>query len=338
MPLLKSPRALRYQGGALCYSLAAYGAGWSLLFAGGAALWLPGILLLSHGMIIAAYLIHECAHNTVFRENRHNTRLGTLLGWITGSCYARHVDVRYKHFRHHVDNDDVVYFDYEEWFRAHPRSYRVVTWLEAWYIPAHDILMHLMLMLTSFAIAPRRNQRRRNLVVLVLRLSVLGAVAVLAPMAFAGYLLAQMLLIIVLRFMDSLQHDYPYHLTLFGECTSPHKGDAQWEQEHTFSNVISWRWQWPNWLVLNFGYHNAHHARPTAPWYELPRLHRELFGDDPSNVIRLRPQLQIYHRYRRHRIFHDAPGLPRVEGRAYLRAAQAVRVTGGHAASFLTPF
>jgi omega-6 fatty acid desaturase (delta-12 desaturase) len=46
--------------------------------------------------------------------------------------------------------------------------------------------------------------------------------------------------------------------------------------------VISFRYELPNWLVLNFGYHNAHHAKPTAPWYRLPALHRELFGDDPT--------------------------------------------------------
>ena len=117
-----------------------------------------------------------------------------------------------------------------------------------------------------------------------------------------------------------------------------HKGDLAWEQEHTFSNVISFRYQWPNWLVLNFGYHNAHHARPTAPWYQLPGLHRELFGDDPGNVIPLWPQLKLFHRYRSYRIFHDAPGLPDVSGRRFLEAAQQAQVTGGNAASFLTAF
>ena len=71
---------------------------------------------------------------------------------------------------------------------------------------------------------------------------------------------------------------------------------------------------------------------------ELPRLHRELFGNDPETVIRLWPQLVMYHRYRTHRIFHDAPGLTSVSGGEFLKAAQAARVTGGNAASFLTAF
>ncbi len=45
----------------------------------------------------------------------------------------------------------------------------------------------------------------------------------------------------VLRFMDALQHDYPYHATLFDIVPSAHKGDREWEQEHTFSVPISLR-------------------------------------------------------------------------------------------------
>ena len=237
-----------------------------------------------------------------------------------------------------MDNDDVVWFDYEAFFRRHPVIYRITNILEWCYIPAHDYLMHAIMMLTSFVIPQRRNQRRRNLIVLAIRGALLLALLLLAPWAFLGYVLAYTLMIIVLRFMDGIQHDYSYNLRLFSDEVSEHKGDLAWEQEHTFSNVISWEREWPNWLVLNFGYHNVHHAKPTRPWFELPRLHRKLFGDDPANVVTLVPQLKMYHRYRGYRIFHDAPGLPAAEGREFLRAAQRAEVTGGNAASFLTAF
>jgi fatty acid desaturase len=54
-----------------------------------------------------------------------------------------------------------------------------------------------------------------------------------------------------------------------------HRGDRVYEQAHTFSNPLSLRHPWVNLFVLNFGYHNAHHAKPTTPWFRLPALHRE---------------------------------------------------------------
>ena len=81
------------------------------------ASWLVNLLatmMLAHGMVIAAYMIHECGHNLVFRKHSHNAVLGKSLSWLCGSAYGTFEDIRYKHFRHHVDNDDVVWFDYEE--------------------------------------------------------------------------------------------------------------------------------------------------------------------------------------------------------------------------------
>lgn len=334
----KTARGKRWHTGALLYALTTYGAGWWLLFSGGLVGFLPGVLLLGHGMIIAAYMIHECAHNTVFTVNRHNNELASLLGWICGSCYGTVADIRTKHFRHHVENDDVVWFDYEAFFSNHPRVYRVTIFLEWLYIPAHCILMHAIMVFTAWLIPQRRNQWRRNLTVILIRGSLLAGVLYLSPVAFLGYALAYMLMIIVLRFVDGLEHDYPYRTNLFTDEVSEHKGDLVWEQEHTFSPVLSWKYEWVNWLILNFGYHNAHHAKPTTPWFELPALHRELFGDDPETVIPLWPQLLMYHRYRRYRIFHDAPGLQQVSGKAFLQAAQNAQLTGGNAASFLTAF
>jgi fatty acid desaturase len=335
---MQRPEGWRYHGAALAYVVLAVCAGGLGLFAERPVTYLCAVLLLAHGMVIAAYLVHECAHNTVFRDNRHNAILGSALTWICGASYGRYDDIRYKHFRHHVDNDDVVWFDYEAFFRRHPLLYRITRLLEFFYIPAHELLMHGLMAIAGFVIPQRRDQRMRNLLVIAIRGGGFLLLWWFSPQAALGYVLAYLLLMTVLRFMDGIQHDYSYHTTLFSDPWEEHKGDLAWEQEHTFSNVISFNRQWPNWLVLNFGYHNAHHARPTTPWYELPRLHRQLFGDDPSRVVPLWSQLKLFHRYRYYRIFHDAPGLPEVEGDAFLAAAREARVTGGNAASFLTAF
>jgi fatty acid desaturase len=109
-------QSLIYNGGAFCYALISYTLGLYGLFHMNLIINFAAILLLSHGMIIAAYLVHECAHNLVFKKMQHNTFFGKFLVWICGASYGTYEDIRYKHFRHHVDNDDVVWFDYEAFF------------------------------------------------------------------------------------------------------------------------------------------------------------------------------------------------------------------------------
>lgn len=334
---LYEPDGLRYNGGALAYAFAAYALGLAGLFHESWLVNLPATLLLAHSMVIAAYLLHECAHNLVFRSLRANARLGELLSFLCGASYGRFADIRHKHFRHHVDNDDVVWFDYEAFFRRHPRVLAVTRALEWCYIPAHDLLMHGIMVLTSFVIPERRSQRIRNVAMILLRGGLFAAAILLVPKVALLYAVAYLLMMTVLRFMDSLQHDYPYSTTLFERGRAPRRGDREWEQAHTFSNPHSLRFERTNWLTLNFGFHNAHHDDMRLPWYRLPARHRELYGDDPQWVIPLGTQLRIFHRQRVRRIM-DNHGEDTPSGRDWLRAAQRAEVYGGNAASFLTAF
>ena len=323
---------------ALFYGVVGYILGLSWVLIDSAWVNAVGLILLGHAMVVTAYMVHECSHNTVFRRNSHNAFLGSALLWIVGSNYGSYEDIRYKHFRHHVDNDDVVWFDYETFFSKHPRVLQITKALEWCYVPAHCMIMHLVTMISGFLIPERRNQRVRNLTVLFIRGGLFAALCWFSPKAGCLYVLAYLMMITVLRFMDSLEHDYPYRLNLYTNEQSPNKGDLVWEQEHTFSPLISCRYSWINWLVLNFGYHNAHHAKPTTAWFRLPALHRELYGSGPEPVIPFRSQLRIFHKYRVNRIMHDdsASSNRLVEGADFLRAAQRGEVDGGNAASFLT--
>ncbi len=334
----KEPQGLYFHGGAVLYACAATLAGFAGLFAASFALNAVAVLLLAHGMIIAAYLVHECAHNTVFRDARRNARLGRALSWLCGACYGTFEDIRYKHFRHHVDNDDVVWFDYDAFFARHAWLTRAVKVLEWLYIPAHDVLMHAIMVFTSFVIPERREQRARNVAVIALRGGAFVALAVWFPKVAVLYVLAYLIMIQVLRFMDMLQHDYPYNTTLYRVVTAPHRGDSDWEQAHTFSNPLSLRHERLNWLVLNFGFHNAHHSDMSVPWYRLPELHRELTGGDPRRVIPLSSQLRLFHSNRVRRVHNEQPeNYP--QGDDYLATARAGRgAIGGNAASFLTSF
>lgn len=336
--LLKKPDGLLYYGAATSYAVVAYAVGFAGLFYSDILINLAATLLLAHGMTIAAYLIHECGHNLVFARSGHNAFLGRIMSWFCGAAYGTYEDMRYKHFRHHVDNDDVVWFDYDRFFEEHPRLTKATRVLEWFYIPAHDLIMHTVMVFTSFLIPQRRNQRVRNVMVILIRGGVFTMLLIYAPRVAGLYVVAYLIMMHVLRFMDSVQHDYPYNTTLFEYEKPPHKGDFAWEQRHTFSNPMSLKRPGWNWLTLNFGYHNAHHADMNVPWYRLPALHRELTGDDPDLVIPFMSQLKLYHHNRVRRIYSSQPD-DYPTGPDYLRAAQSGSAPiGGNAASFLTSF
>jgi omega-6 fatty acid desaturase (delta-12 desaturase) len=335
---LKEPEGLRYNGLALAYVVVGYPLGLAGLFQSSWTINLAAVLLLGHAMTVAAYLIHDCGHNLVFRRHQDNARLGRVMSWVCGAAYGTYEDMRYKHFRHHVDNDDVVWFDYEAFFVKHPLILRLVQILEWFYIPAHDLIMHAIMVFTSFIIPERRNQRLRNVLVILIRGGAFAALLVFFPKVAVLYAIAYMLMMQVLRFMDCLQHDYGYSLTLFESPNPPHKGDKAWEQEHTFSNPISLGLPRLNWLTLNFGYHNAHHENMNVPWYRLPALHSELGAVDADLVIPFMSQLKLFHRNRVIRVYNPEPG-DYPQGANYLRSAQAAKgPLGGNAASFLTSF
>ena len=74
--LIREPDGLRYYLAAAGYVLVAYVLGFAGLFYDRWLVSLPATLLLAHAMTIAAYLIHECGHNLVFVNARHNDWLG----------------------------------------------------------------------------------------------------------------------------------------------------------------------------------------------------------------------------------------------------------------------
>lgn len=329
---------LRFYGLSVGYAVVGYALGMAGLFHPSLPVNLAAVLLLAHAMTIAAYMIHECGHNLVFRKASDNAKLGRAMSWLCGAAYGTFEDMRYKHFRHHIDNDDVVWFDYDAFFAAHPMVTQVTRALERVYIPAQDLIMHFVMVFTSFIIPQRRNQRPRNIIVILIRGGLFTAALFFTPKVAALYVLAYLLMMHALRFVDSVQHDYPYSTTLFDPSNAVHKGNKEWEQDHTFSNVFSMRYPLLNLLVLNFGYHNAHHADVQLPFYRLPVKHAEMTGNSPDSVIPFLSQLKLYHRNRVARVYNPQPD-DYPKGADYLRTAQrGAGPIGGNAASFLTSF
>ncbi|MBA2658893.1 MAG: fatty acid desaturase [Nitrosospira sp.] len=331
----------RHKGGLLpgisaqLYCHLGYFGGAALILSLSPRLMTIGVLAMAHGMVIASYLIHDCGHNAMFKLPQHNALLGSALNWLTGGCYGTYADLRARHMKHHVNNADVVTFDYRGHLARHPLLRKIVEALEWLYIPAVELFMHGVLMLAPFILQEKKTMRLRTIKIAVIRFGLLLAIFVYSPMAYLCYLLAYLVFLTVLRFMDALQHNYDTVLVRDGApYVIKHRGDRDYEGSHTFSNLISARHSWLNLLTLNFGYHNAHHARPTTPWHELPKLHQALFGNDASFIIPLRKQMASFHKGRVARIFGDDS---ETQGNEFGRRLKSGSAVGADGVSFLTP-
>ncbi|TJY58377.1 fatty acid desaturase [Sinimarinibacterium sp. CAU 1509] len=305
---LRGGRADWPQLAALGYALGVTAAAIGGLLSGTMLLQGIACLALAHSLVVAAYLIHECAHNSIFVSQAANRRLGAVLSWMVGASYGRYDDIRRKHLRHHSERADVIAYDYRALLLRHPGWLRAVQLAEWAYIPAVDLLMHALVIVLPFTSPKRRDRRTRVLVNLVVRGSLFVGMAWITPTAPLYYALAYLLFLHALRFMDVHQHTYAVLTTLDDGTPQRPAGDRAYEQRNTYSNPLAPTHPWIDRLMLNFGYHNAHHIHPSTPWHALPALHRAQPGSTPDHVLPFAALLRSYHRHRVARVLNgDAP-------------------------------
>lgn len=317
---------------AFTYAVGGHLAGLALLTVTNPGLNALGVLLTMHSMVIAAYLIHEAAHMSLFLEQRHNRYTGELMAWICGAAYASYDRIRHFHLRHHRDRADVARFDYKILLRRLPAPLRRLIYALEWaYVPAIELLMHYQLLVRPFTNPDEAGRRARVFVVLASRVALFAALYALSPRALACYALAYLMFLTVMNFFDAFHHTFDqYFVADDDERVSMEGKDRVYEQANTYSNVVSVRWPWLNLLTLNFGYHNAHHQRAGTPWYRLPATHRELYGDDTHQLLPLAELLRTFHRNRLRRILDEDYGSVASDGR------RADGFVGAHAVSFLS--
>src|SRR5690606_1975495 len=130
--------------------------------------------------------------------------------------------------------------DYRGYLTRHPVQLKIVEALEWLYVPVVEFVMHGALILAPFFVKKKKKQRSRIVGTTVARFGLLLALFLYSPVAFACYLAAYAILVTVLRFMDALQHNYDSIITSAGGAgLAKRRGDQDYEQSHTFSNLIS---------------------------------------------------------------------------------------------------
>lgn len=289
---------------AVLYTFASYPTGFALLAGPPSWRWAAGVVLVGHAMVAALYLEHECIHALVARTKRWNAVLGTALGWINGRIYIPFGELAHMHLQHHHRICDFEGFDVAD-LVARTRSRlvgRILVGLEAIHVP----ILHFVIRGSGLRATLRRGGAagRRTLAVLAIRLSVLAALAAVAPQAVLGYVLAYAIYVHVARLVDVFQHAYPERREL---PAGTGRRDRYLEQSLTFSLPLAHRFRSLNTLILNFGYHSAHHAFMRCPWYDLPAVHDVLVADpalrDRRNGAAQRvPFLRVLRFYHRHRL------------------------------------
>ncbi|MCW5238842.1 fatty acid desaturase [Verminephrobacter eiseniae] len=297
-----------------------------------------GLFLLVLSLVWSAYFIHEFAHQTIFRSAQANARWGLLMGWLNGSCFARFDDLRRKHMRHHLERADVLTFDAKGFLLRSPAWLRrTVVALEWAYFPAVEYLMRAFVILMPFRAGGTASARLRIVAIALLRLVALALLAIASPKALLLYCLAVLIFITVLRFADCFQHTYDAYPILDDRpLPQDEMRDRDYEQANTFTDVAgvsdTWGHALLNMVWLNFGFHNAHHERPTVPWHRLPACHRTLYRPDHAQVITVGELLHSFHANRIRRIFAQDYGQVGPFG----TPGRADRFVGAVGVSFLT--
>jgi fatty acid desaturase len=285
--------------GAVTYTVAGYLGGISLLLAANGWLNTMGVCLLTHSLVLSAYLAHEFMHSTIFQSRAWNAAGGNIMLWLNGGCYATFDELSRLHIAHHVDRVDFCRFDLQTFLMALPVPIRsIILALEWLYFPALAFLVRSRAIAAPFWHPERKDMRLRTSLILLVRVSLFALLGYFSLKALALYAVAYIGMLTVLRFVDAFQHTYE----VFPLGMPLPKRDRAHEQANTFSNIISKRYRWLNLLLLNFGYHNAHHELMKCPWHSLPELDKTLFKGDEVHYVTLAELLRNYHRFRVSRI------------------------------------
>ncbi|MDX2215566.1 MAG: fatty acid desaturase [Oculatellaceae cyanobacterium bins.114] len=325
-PLLVSPLVKNL--GAIAYTFTLYALGVLLITVQPWQWNIVGVILLVHALLLSATFTHEFIHGNIFKDRQLNAFWGQAMTHLNGGCYATWDALVEHHFNHHLHHADFVGFDFLKYFNMmNPWLRSIYVVLEWLYFPIFEFELRWRVILAPWLEADKRSLQGRAIALMLYRMTAFAVLAWISWKALLLYCVAYISFVNVMRFADAFHHTYDY--AIVGQEFP--KRDRLYEQEHTFSNLVSVKYPWLNLLFLNFGYHNAHHHNMSCPWHELPELHQKLYSDQGGGLLPLPQLVSNYHRFRLYRLFSG-------QGDATLDDnAVSSPFTGGVGVSFLTP-
>lgn len=271
------------------------------------------ILLIALAKIWSWYLSHDCAHNAVFRSKKSNSIVGECLSFLNGLSFFSFEAYRKDHVRHHAERIDIGGFDSISFSIAYPKLFRVIAFAETIYLPAFYYLIKIINIYHVIFSGSRRDATRG-----------VGSLCIYA-VAYVTFARSSLMLVLVwqassfirihvVRFVDCFQHSFQ-QVYVDGEKLTHGK---LYEIQNTFSVPVARKFTFLNLIILNFGYHTAHHCFPTCPWYMLPKLESaiieqlRLYGvsDAREESITFFNFLDAYHRGRLSRVVSTDEGQP----------------------------
>lgn len=144
---------------------------------------------------------------------------------------------------------------------------------------------------------------------MVIRIVLFGGLAYYSAKAVVLYAVSYLIFVKTLSFVDAFQHTYDVYVgSPSDKALLQARRDKEYEDQNTYSNWVSTRFPSLNLLTLNFVYHNAHHAHPSVPWYQLPAWHHSQYGNDPRSILPMRHLLKTYHLNRVKRVLVENYG------------------------------
>jgi len=230
----------------------------------------------------AGSLVHETAHQLIFRDLR--AKLGFDLGLeVILTSYGKQLTYQHEHITSHhpyigdyerdYEHEDICAFQSRMTLRSdNPRLQRLMTWLTLalhalplGFVIGDEVLPRLNRWISGrpqrdpvrHIEATRAPVRQVRLFIAVSLASNLTLLALLGPWALLYHIWA---------------------LSLFlGKCGIWNLGQSL--SEHAGSDDVTPTrsyYGWLNAVLFNTGYHNEHHTFPNVAWTRLPRLKREV--------------------------------------------------------------